>query len=115
MGEKKTAETRVVLKIGDQLVTVTTISEVDEGARVQAADVIEKGAAGLENVADCAGEWTRGTANLPVPPYQMCVVGATDAKDAMRRAKKCRNDVTTAHYWTPAVLICAPYIRCVAS
>jgi hypothetical protein len=116
MSEQKTAEVHAIIKIGDELVKTTTsiATTSDEVGPAQGSDVIRKGAAGLETLADCAGELTHAIAVIRGAPYQMCVVNALNAADALRRAHLWRNDVMSATYYSSAILICAPYIRCTA-
>lgn len=70
----------------------------------------------LEKQDGCAGEFTScvATINDPANQNMMVVRGATEAQDALRRAKQCRTDVTQVTCYPSAVLACAPYIACTA-
>jgi hypothetical protein len=70
----------------------------------------------LDKQDGCAGEWCSCVATINDPANQniMVVRGATEAQDALRRAKQCRSDVTQVTCYSSAVLACAPYIACTA-
>lgn len=62
----------------------------------------------------CPGEFTVCVATINDPEHQnlMVVHRATEAQDALRRAKQCRSEVTQATCYSSSVFVCAPYITC---
>jgi hypothetical protein len=115
MPEHGTTEVHSVLKVGDQTVKISTTIAVSEGKSTTSdGKQIQKDSEGLDKILDCAGEWTHCVAQLSNAPYQMNVVNATNSNDGYNRALKCRSDTVKATYYSSALLICAPYIRCTA-
>lgn len=107
---------RFVTKQGEQVQVsgVVDQSGVSTPAYAQSSNEVSREDKDLEKAGECAGEWTRAIATLANAPYQMNIVNATGWQDMLPRARKCRNDVTGANWYSSPVLICAPYIRCTA-
>jgi hypothetical protein len=87
---------------------------VEEASFNAAAWTWNEGALG--RLDGCAGEYTTCVATINDPANQniMVIRNATEANDALRRAKVCRSEVTQVTCYSSAVLACAPYVACTA-
>jgi hypothetical protein len=103
---------KFVTKSGEKIEIETVIAEPGTTEPLGSPTEITPSDQGLETSGECAGAYTRAIAYLHNPPYQMNVVNAQNVNDILGRARKCRSDVYSANWFTPAILICAPYIEC---
>jgi hypothetical protein len=109
---------RISLKTDKGFSTEEVCIVADETkTQVNEEEIITVGPETVEELTECqGGEFTRAIAFFPVAPYQMTVrsaQGVGTSQEVLRRALKCRPDVTSATYYLDgSVFICAPYLVC---